>query len=243
MSETLEAGDPRGDGVRGILWDFDGTLAIRPGLWKATLIEILDEYEPGHGITVEQVRAGLRDGFPWHRAHEPHPHLSDPEEWWRSVGAVVAGAYAGSGVPAARAAELAVLVRERYVDPSKGWRLVDGVEQTLRRLAASGWRHAVLSNHVPELPRIVEGLGILGHFDAVLTSAAIAYEKPHPQAFALGRRALGDPSELWMVGDNPEADVAGAEAAGIRGLLVQHPDRPPQAGAVALTEVVDLIGR
>jgi putative hydrolase of the HAD superfamily len=235
-SEATEQGADRG-----ILWDFDGTLAIRPGLWKATLMEILDEHEPGHTVRLEQVRSGLRGGFPWHRPQEAHPQLNDPEEWWRSVNGLVARAYEGAGVPATRASELAVLVRERYVDPSQGWRLADGAVDALDRLAAAGWRHAILSNHVPELPRIVDGLGIRDRFVAVLTSASMGYEKPHPRTFALGRLALGDPKVVWMVGDNPEADIAGAEAVGIKGLLVQHPDRPPQARAVQLAEVTGLI--
>jgi putative hydrolase of the HAD superfamily len=32
---------------------------------------------------------------------------------------------------------------------------------------------------------------------------------------------LGRPSHTWMVGDNPLADVAGAQAAGIPALLVE----------------------
>jgi putative hydrolase of the HAD superfamily len=243
IRSTAGAGATGRSSGRGILWDFDGTLAIRPGLWKATLMEILDEHEPGHDVRLEQVRSGLQNGFPWHRPQEAHPHLNDPEAWWRSVNGLVARAYEGAGVPPARAAELAVLVRERYVDPSRGWRLVEGAREALDRLAAAGWRHAILSNHVPELPRIVDGLGIRDRFVAVLTSASMGYEKPHPRTFELGRLALGDPQDVWMVGDNPEADVAGAEAVGIKGLLVQHPDRPPQTGAVQLAEVPGLIQR
>jgi phosphoglycolate phosphatase-like HAD superfamily hydrolase len=29
-----------------VLWDFDGTLAHRPGMWRGCLIETLDLHEP-----------------------------------------------------------------------------------------------------------------------------------------------------------------------------------------------------
>jgi len=31
-----------------VLWDFDGTLAERPGMWRGCLVETLDADEPGH---------------------------------------------------------------------------------------------------------------------------------------------------------------------------------------------------
>src|SRR5437588_9596124 len=31
------------------LWDFDGTLAERPGMWGGCMLEVLDDHEPNHG--------------------------------------------------------------------------------------------------------------------------------------------------------------------------------------------------
>jgi KaiC/GvpD/RAD55 family RecA-like ATPase len=57
--------------------------------------------------------------------------------------------------------------------------------QALQRLAAVGWRHIVLSNHVPELASIVAGVGLGYLVETVLSSARTGYEKPHPEAFAI----------------------------------------------------------
>ena len=92
----------------------------------------------------------------------------------------------------------------------------------LERLRAQGWQHAILSNHVPELPSLVEALGLSRLVEPVITSAATGYEKPHPEAFALALHLCGRPRQVWMVGDNPVADVAGAEAAGIPAVLVRR---------------------
>ena len=134
---------------------------------------------------------------------------------------LLTAAYEGVGIEARRAAELAGRVRERYVDPTRVWELFPDTKPVLERLRDQGWRHVVLSNHVPELPAIAEGLGLTPLVDHIVTSAATGYEKPHPEAFRLALELCGAPDEVWMVGDNPTADVAGAEAAGIPAVLVR----------------------
>jgi putative hydrolase of the HAD superfamily len=207
--------------ARVLLWDFDGTLAYRPGLWGACLCEVLDEHQDGHGITADQLRPFLRDGFPWHQPELPHPELSEPDAWWRQIQQLLAGAYEGVGIPGPRARELARLARKRYVDVRCGWRLFDDTLPVLDHLHAAGWRHVVLSNHVPELPALVNGLGLSHRVELVLSSAATGYEKPNRRAFELALEQCGQPRQVWMIGDNPHADVIGAEAAGIPAILVR----------------------
>ena len=226
---------------RAVLLDFDGTLAIRDGLWGACVFEVLGELAPGHAATLEAIRAGLRDGFPWHRAGEPHPQLSDPEAWWAPILDLIAAALTGAGVELELARHVAVAMRARFVDPALGWRLFDDTLPALHRLRAGGWRCAVLSNHVPELPALVAGLGLAEHFDVVLSSATIGYEKPHPEAFRLALEAVGHPRQVWMIGDNPVADVGGAEAAGLRAILVRREDGEAQLRAADLTEAVTIV--
>jgi putative hydrolase of the HAD superfamily len=81
----------------------------------------------------------------------------------------------------------------------------------------------ILSNHVPELAEIVKHHDIERYFDAVLTSATLGFEKPHPMAF---KSALGsvDPAKACMIGDNPIADTQGAHSVGMTGILVRHSD-------------------
>ena len=206
---------------RVILWDFDETLAQRPGRWNACLRETLDEHVPGHGIEREQLRPFLKGGFPWHTPERAHPELCEPEAWWERVEALLVAAYEGVGLEEARARSLARLARERYVDPSVGWRLFPDTVPVLEELRADGWTHAILSNHVPELPALVEALGLGELVEVVLTSALTGYEKPHRAAFELALERCGSPQEVWMVGDNPVADVEGAEAVGIPAVLVR----------------------
>jgi putative hydrolase of the HAD superfamily len=204
-----------------VLWDFDGTLAWRPGLWGGCVAEVLDELLPGHGVAIDTVREGLRGGFPWHAPTTPHPHLSDAEAWLAPILDLIAAAVERAGVARSQAERVARAVRERFIDPSCGWQLFDDTVPALARLSEFGWSHVVLSNHVPELPDLVRGLGLTGHFKHVVTSARIGYEKPHAEAFRAALRMCGNPRRVWMVGDNPVADVGGAEAIGLPAILVR----------------------
>jgi putative hydrolase of the HAD superfamily len=204
-----------------VIWDFDGTLAWREGLWSGCVLEVLDENEPGHRATRDALRARLSGGFPWHRHERGHTDLCDADAWWEALTPLIAGAIAGVGIDERRARELCPAVRERFVDASRVWRLFDDSERALRTTAAAGWRNVILSNHVPELAELTAALGIGGLVEDVHSSAVTGYEKPHPEAFRIALRAAGGPAERWMVGDNARADVAGAEALGIPAILIR----------------------
>jgi putative hydrolase of the HAD superfamily len=226
--------------ARAILWDFDGTLAYRAGMWRGCLIETLDEYEPGHAVSGDDLAPFLRDGFPWHAPEVAHPELGTSGAWWERVEALLASAYEQVGLASVRAHELARLAHERYIDGRNGWMLFDDSRPVLTHLRERGWRHVVLSNHVPELEEIIVCLGLHDLFEAVVTSAVTGFEKPHPEAFAAGRRATGDAATVWMVGDNVEADVAGAEAVGIPAILVRS-EHDSCRRAANLSDLIPLI--
>ncbi|MHB8532676.1 MAG: HAD family hydrolase [Solirubrobacteraceae bacterium] len=223
-----------------VLWDFDGTLGYREGLWSACAIEVLDEHSPGHAVTLEMVRESFKGGFFWNRHEQPHTHLADPERWWAARMPMLVSGLERCGVPPERTRELAQEVRMRFVDPSIGWRLFEDVTEALTLTRGAGMHNAIVSNHVPELPAIASALGLDGLVERVFTSAATGYEKPHPEMFRIALRELGEPVERWMVGDNALADVAGAQALGIPALQVRTgglPDALAAARQIVGTQV------
>lgn len=119
--------------------------------------------------------------------------------------------------------------------------------RTLKRLREAGQRLVVVSNWDYALPEVLERLGLLELVDGVATSAAAGAPKPEPAPFRLGLELAGcEAVDAWMVGDSPEADVAGAEALGITGILLARDSGPPvpgTAGAVirSLAELPSLI--
>ena len=211
---------------RAVLWDFDGTLGVRPGHWSGCLVELLDARAPGHGLTGADLTPLLHTGFPWHDHGRPHPQLSDPDAWWQHVGQTLHAVLTEAKISADRAAAYLGHFRSLYLDLTR-WSVFGDSAAALALTAADGWRNVIVSNHAPELPDLVRGLGLGEHVHAVITSARCGYEKPHPAIFDLARRAAGDPEAIWMVGDNPVADIAGAARARHPGHPGPHVDRGP----------------
>jgi putative hydrolase of the HAD superfamily len=202
-----------------IIWDFDGTLAYRPGLWSGTLMQVLEEYNPNHNIDICQIKPYLKDTFPWHKPDKPHHHLSTPESWWSHIEEVIANAYQAVGITKEISVYLAQLVHQRYIDP-QGFILYDDAIPILKHLTSKGWKNIILSNHVPELPQIVEQLGLGQLISICITSATIGYEKPNPEAFKIALSMTGNPKTVWMIGDSVSADIIGAQNVNIPAILV-----------------------
>ena len=211
---------------RVILWDFDGTLATRPGLWSACVIEVLDEHLPGHGITSEGVGPYLENGFPWHDWEQVRPGAASSDSWWDPILALIVDALVAVGIDGGSAWSAAAHFRQSFLDPAR-WVVYPDSIDALRLAAREGWSNVIVSNHVPELPDLVADLGLAGQVDTVFSSALHGYEKPHSEAFRIARRAAGNPEQAWMVGDNPIADIAGASQLGIPGVLVRVGDLDP----------------
>ena len=125
------------------------------------------------------------------------------------------------------------------VDPERGatvlfgairFERIDGVAEALAALRPR--RLVVCSNWDCSLPGVLADAGV--KVDAVITSAEVGVAKPDRRIFEAALAAAGcAPGEAVHVGDSAENDVAGAEAAGIRAILVKR----------GLPEAVTLISR
>ena len=89
------------------------------------------------------------------------------------------------------------------------------VSEYLRRARDSG----------PELPKILDALGISRYIARTFNSAATGVEKPNPEAFRQVLQLVPSGSRVWMVGDSVNADVLGAKAVGVNAILArgEHP--------------------
>lgn len=228
--------------VRFLVWDFDGTLGYRAGRWSSALHSVLEEAMPDHEYARESLDAQLHGGFPWHTPEVPHPALSSPDLWWGALLPVFVRAFEAGGIDPTTSRALAGKVRKTYADPRR-WRLFDDTVPVLRELSSRGWTHMILSNHVPELPDILLALGLGEHLFRVFNSAGSGYEKPHPRAFDGVLATVSGAEAAWMIGDNPEADVRGAEAVGLPSILVRGPRRGAHHHSENLSGVADIIRR
>jgi putative hydrolase of the HAD superfamily len=181
-----------------LIWDFDGTLATRPGNWTGALCEVVSSQHPELAITPDLLRPHLQHGFPWHTPETVRSPSSE-DAWWEALLPV------------------------------------------LDELSAGGWQHIVLSNHIPELPRLLAGLGLNDRFVAVYCSALTGAEKPHPRAFEVVFADYPEARNGWMIGDSWRADVQGAVAVGLRAVLVREKHAEATARCDTLHEVVRIV--
>ena len=96
-------------------------------------------------------------------------------------------------------------------------------EDAVRELASRGVALGIVSNtgRTPGiiLRRVLERHDLLRHFGAISYSDEVGYRKPDAEIFRRTLAKLGvEASDAAHVGDNPIADVQGAQATGMRGV-------------------------
>jgi putative hydrolase of the HAD superfamily len=227
-----------------LLWDFDNTLALRPGYWGQCLADVVNREHPEKKAVREAFRPHLSRGFPWHGPEVSHAHLSTADKWWASLAPTLEQALRlGAALEHHQAAELAGKVRSAYLDPS-AWVVFDDTVAALEVAAHEGWKQVILSNHVPELPELVVALGLSPYFTAIHTSGTTGFEKPHPRAYAAVLEGFDStPGRVVMVGDNYAADFAGPRAAGIEAVLVRSSHPQCDTSFETIVEAVRFITR
>lgn len=93
----------------------------------------------------------------------------------------------------------------------------------LQELRSRGVRLVACTNWDVSVSGQLERVGLLELLDGVVSSAEAGAAKPNPAVFEAALRLAGAaPAEALHVGDSPEADVAGARAAGMRAVLLDR---------------------
>jgi epoxide hydrolase-like predicted phosphatase len=112
-------------------------------------------------------------------------------------------------------AEVARLARDFY----SGDRLDEIIAAYIRRLREAGHAVGLLSNASPALRGELAELGVIDLFDPLVISCEIGVLKPNPGAYQAVLSRLGRPaSEVIFIDDMP-ANIEGARALGIHGIL------------------------
>jgi putative hydrolase of the HAD superfamily len=203
--------------IAAVTLDATGTL-FAPGDLAADYARILGR----HGVALDRARLATLLPEVWSEfacAAEPSrdrfaSHPGGTRGFWRDV---VDRVTDRAGVP--RVSPFAFAELFAHFGSAAAWRLFDEVPAALARLAARGFRLAVLSNWDERLPDVLAGLGVAERFEAIVLSVEVGVEKPHPAIFAAAAERLGLPPEgIVHVGDRRLEDVEGAEGAGLRAL-------------------------
>lgn len=225
---------------RYIVWDFEGTLAVRRGRYTGALEAAAGMADPAFLGMADNIRPFLSGAFPWHRAELAHAFAGDAEGWWRAILTAAEAALMALGMDRGTAAEVAEHSREIYLDPT-GWEIDPQAMPVLAQLSAAGWRHVILSNFAPELPSLVKSIGLSGYMDHVFSSGQIGLEKPSAVLFRHVARVLAPHRACWMIGDNPHADIAGGRAAGLSTILLRPEGPGPGLSVTELSAIPAII--
>lgn len=197
----------------------------------------------GAATSAEEIEGRFRSVF---RAMPPMcfpgvPVADLPEHeraWWRQV---VSAAFAGFRFDSF---ETFFSDLFNYFGRADSWELFPDVIPALSSLRARNLQLAIVSNFDSRLTPICQGLQIARFFDAVVMSSQVGCAKPDPQIFAVALERIGvSPAEALHVGDSETLDVEGAEAAGLRALLIDRAanSSDPERCIRDLCEVLGLV--
>lgn len=105
----------------------------------------------------------------------------------------------------------------------------------LRNARTCGWHIGVVTNGTTAQQTLkIKTVGLGPHVDAVVISEAENVKKPDPAIFRIAARRLGATlAGGWMVGDHPDADIAGGRSAGLRTGWVSRGREWPRGTAAA----------
>ncbi len=173
-----------------------------------------------HGLTLDPERydEARRSAF---GDLKRHPELDHDEEIWILFTQRIIEGMGGTGDTYAAAAEM-----EGAWAQAHHFELYEDALPTLEGLRGSWLKLGLLSNTARDLDEFVAHHGL--SVDAVLTSRAHGKTKPHATIFRRMLELLDvAPEEALMVGDTVEDDIEGAEAVGMRAVLVDRENRYP----------------
>ncbi|MEG2289200.1 MAG: HAD-IA family hydrolase [Clostridium sp.] len=203
-----------------IFWDFHGTLAFNDWMLSKAVYKVLINNGDNTGILIDDIKKKPMKGFPWQDHEKKYLHLTKNSAWWENAENIFAECYRQLGLGEEKAVKYAKEVRSELIKVDE-FILFEDTIKTLRYFKERGYTNVILSNHIPELHDIVDGLGLTTYFSECISSANVGYEKPNPKIYEYALEKYNNPKDVWMVGDNIIADVRGAETVGIKAVLVR----------------------
>jgi putative hydrolase of the HAD superfamily len=126
-----------------------------------------------------------------------------------------------------------------YFANPDAWMLYPDTVTTLSALEDRGYELGLVSNFDSRLYEILIGLGIDRFFESITLSSVVGAAKPSPHIFhrALAKHAV-TAKHAMHVGNSLEEDARGAEAAGIRAVVLDR--RGTQAEEANIVKIAQL---
>ena len=134
----------------------------------------------------------------------------------------------------------------RHFEDAATWDVFPDVMPALSALHALGCPRGIVSNFDSRVLGILEGLGLAPWFQSVTLSSQVGATKPSRAIFARALAHHGvDAARAFHVGDSPAEDCAGAQAAGLRAVLIdrsgRHESRPDFVRVDSLVHLAGIV--
>ncbi len=232
--------------LKAVFFDAAGTLFTVNGSVGAIYARIAREH--GKEVTVADLETGFR------RCFATTPPMAFPgalpeqiqvleKQWWRNL---VQNVFAPLG-PFPQFAEYFDTLFACFAR-ADAWQLYPETLEALTALKSRGFLLGIISNFDSRLFGLLNGLGLAPFFDPVVISTQAGAAKPEAVIFtqALAHHYLR-PDEALHIGDSYEADVIGAQAAGLTPVLIDRHRRDQKTESYcrikSLAEVLEIVDR
>ncbi|MFE7767255.1 HAD family hydrolase [Streptomyces sp. NPDC057438] len=183
-----------------LLLDLDNTLIDRDAAFRAAVAAFLG----AHGLPASDL--------PWVTAVDAGGHTPRHE-----VATALTDRYADAVPPAAVGALLDTGAADRVVLAPTTREALDGARN-------SGWTCVIVTNgRIAQQEAKIRRTGLDRLVRGWVVSEAVGHKKPEAEIFHAAAATAGLPlSGAWVVGDTAHADIAGADALGLRSVWVAH---------------------
>jgi len=231
--------------IEGIIFDLGHTLMGLDGTWDtvfergaADLAAFLNGLEDGAGMDASAAAgAGRVDGMEFARAllGRRDEGYACAKETLREVTAEESMLWtlAHFGLPDPSPELVQGACDAFFAYEGASWSAYPAALPVLRELAARGLHLGLFSNATSDrfIQRLVDRFGFREYLDPALSSAGVGIRKPDPAALGSFRVAWGlAPGAVVMVGDSLEADILGAQRAGMRSVWIPSREDARQEG-------------
>ena len=239
--------------IKGLIFDLGNTLMCMHGEWEKVIrggAEDLAQFLVGQGFKLDP--AVVVDDFISLRKSLSAKAREELVEYSAEYALATLLARWGHRDVSSQVIEEATLAL--FSDEESRWHPYPEAEATLRQLSEMGYRLALFSNATddPLIQRLVDKGGFRRWLDPALSSAGVGIRKPDPKVFegVLDQWRLS-PTQVLMIGDMLEFDIAGAHNVGMKGILAAWDLYPnyaegcdhivPEARVESMSELVEAV--
>ena len=203
--------------IRAVIFDLGNTLVYFDGRWPLVLSQSERELaqalqENGFSLDAELVERLFRQRMKDYRQSREDDLVE------HSTAAVFQGMMDDLGYPHVPEDVLRDVLARIYAVTQRHWIPEEDALPTIKALRERGYLLGVVSNagDDADVQTLVDKVGIRPYLDFIVSSAAFGFRKPDPRIFQFALDCWGVlPEEVAMVGDTLEADILGANQAGL----------------------------